>query len=159
MNRICSQHILAGALTVYTVHGEIDQADFCAAIAESSSKAGTGLVLFDFSSGALAYQEKLQAPDEPQPTFPSESDLEVGKDAPKTALLAPNEIDYGLARLLLACSHTLRFPRQVRTFRSMSAAMRWLGACRLCQAAWRIQPSLLPGCKLGCPRPARAAQV
>ena len=116
------------ALRIYSVHGEVD-AHLLSSWASMTPSSGTGsLHLWDFTCGALRF-----GPDE------GGRELQHGRGGSeamsiiRTALVCPNELDYGLFRLVHACAPPGHYPRRFRAFRCMRAANRWLGSCRLCR--------------------------
>ena len=45
----------------------------------------------------------------------------------KTAFAAPSDVDFGISRMYESFARMDGFPWEVRTFRSMNEALRWLG--------------------------------
>ncbi|MFO7803177.1 MAG: hypothetical protein R6V55_12865 [Desulfovermiculus sp.] len=95
--------------------------------------------MWDFTHGALRFEDNeydrvLSTTHQPV------SETRTG--GIQTALVCPNELDHGLFRLVHTFSLIGRYPRQIRAFRCMRAAQRWLGACTLCKRMKAQGPEL-----------------
>jgi hypothetical protein len=147
MGTITSQMAFGRNLCILRVSGEIEEQELLSWMEELSGGAfAAKSVLWDFSDGALTCAFGDGGPG----AFLTLNNPDKGQIKPRTAVLAPNEIDFGLQRILRACSTTLHYPAEIRIFRSVRAAMLWLGICRICPSA--RQPAGKPqhSCRTAC---------
>lgn len=133
-------------LCIHQVLGEVRAQVLESRLAHSLAFSPSPLHLWDFTHGFLAYESneggRLLCAE-----FSGHYPAPTGK---QTALVCPNELDHGLFRLVHAFSPAGHYPRQVRAFRCIRAAQRWLGTCTLCRRMYTIQPEL--GCFRQCSR-------
>jgi hypothetical protein len=133
-------------LSIHQVLGEVKAQALEARLAHSLAFSTSPLHLWDFTHGSLAFEldegGRLLCTDRSGPLAAT-----AGK---RTALVCPNELDHGLFRLVHAFAPAGHYPRQIRAFRSMRAAQRWLGTCTLCRRTQTIDPEL--ACSRQCGR-------
>jgi hypothetical protein len=110
-------------LTVISVKGEISSDEPLAALNEYYEGGVTGKAIWDFSeaSGERGDYEQVER-------FMQFVKGRRPAQAPqgKTALVAPQNIDYGLARTASALSQIKELPVEVRVFKSLEEAADWL---------------------------------
>jgi hypothetical protein len=95
--------------------------------AQSGNSTST-MHMWDFTHGALCFASDEAARQlHNRPTASTHAASWI-----QTALVCPNELDHGLFRVVSTFGHIGKYPRQIRAFRCIRAAQRWLGACRLC---------------------------
>ena len=148
MPSITASHEFDSRLRVLVISGEVTEAEILEWLPHIGQPGSSLLTLWDFTSGALGFR-----PDEsgglsclhPPP------DIRRVKTS-RTALVCPNELDHGLFRLLRVFTPQLKFPEEVRLFRNMRAARRWLGACQLCVQQVPIEEVLAKPCVRSCSR-------
>lgn len=133
-------------LSIHQVLGEVRVQLLGSRLAHILAFSTSPLHLWDFTHGSLAFEpnegDRMLGPE-----FSGLSPAPAGK---RTALVCPKELDHGLFRLVHAFAPAGHYPRQVRAFRSMRAAQRWLGTCSLCRNMHTVQPEL--GCLQQCSR-------
>ena len=131
MNRmptITATHEFDNRLRVLIINGEVTEDEILECLPHPDQPGAPDLTLWDFTSGALGF-----TPDESGGLFVPEMCSGSRNAFPgKTGLVCPNELDHGVFRLLRVFAPRLQYPDQVRPFRNMRAARRWLGACKLC---------------------------
>ncbi len=132
-------------LRIHQVLGEVEAQVLESRLAHIRALSPSPLQLWDFTHGSLAY-----APNEGGRLLSPENLSHRPAAGKRTALVCPNELDHGLFRLIHAFGPAGQYPRQVRAFRCMRAAQRWLGTCSLCRNMHTVQPEL--GCLQQCSR-------
>jgi hypothetical protein len=148
MSQILTSHEFNRRLRVLTVSGEITEAEILNRVQPPAFVESSVLTLWDFSSGSLCFGPNEAGGLEGFQDFAAEV---LGRRS-KTALVCPNELDHGLFRLLRVFASRLHYPREIRTFRNMKAARRWLGACRLCVQQISLEEALAKPCLRTCSR-------
>ena len=128
MPTITATHEFDNRLRVLIINGEVTEDEILECLPHPDQPGAHDLTLWDFTSGALGF-----TPDESGGLFVPEMCSGSRNAFPgKTGLVCPNELDHGVFRLLRVFAPRLQYPDQVRPFRNMRAARRWLGACKLC---------------------------
>jgi len=145
------------ALCVFRISGPIEaQTLLSLAWQAQSAHPFSPMHMWDFTHAALRFEDNEydRVLSTQQPVS------ETGTGCIQTALVCPNELDHGLFRLVHTFCHIGRYPRQIRAFRCMRAAQRWLGACTLCKTMQAQSPDLK--CAQTCSRiesPARTTRI
>lgn len=114
------------ALCVFAVSGEVSATEILREIRIADFAAQSTILLWDFSRGSVRWGTEA-----PWPAMPAQT-LYRQFSGLKAAIVSPNELDYGLYRILQVFKTVWHFPSELRIFRSNKAGRRWLGACRLC---------------------------
>lgn len=116
------------ALSIFRVQGQVDARTLLSFARQvQSANSMSTMHMWDFTHGALCF-----AQDEGGRLLHNRPASAQEIACIQTALVCPNELDHGLFRMVSTFGQLWRFPRQIRAFRCMRAAQRWLGACRLC---------------------------
>jgi len=116
---------------ILSIEGEIPAEAIQDAVRGHLASATAKCLLLDFSQGAVAFRN-----DEGGRSIQrSNQGGSSGRTTPKTALVCPNELDYGLFRILQVFSPMQSYPHALRVFRQAKPAWRWLEVCRWCREA------------------------
>ena len=137
MGNINTVYAFDQALCIFQVTGEVHPEDLMQRMHPVESANRSFMHMWDFSRGALAFQLNEGAR-----FLHQEAKAHPPGPSLRTALVCPNELDHGLFRILQIFGRTKRFPQDVRLFRQMRAAQRWLGACSLCPPGPADKPGL-----------------
>lgn len=116
-------------LRIFSVQGQVEVHSVSSLAKATQTCRKSALHMWDFTDGALDFgsqegNRKLCSGlrwTDPNPSI-------------RTALVCPNELDHGLFRLVHAFAPFNHYPRQLRAFRCLRAANRWLGVCKLCRS-------------------------
>ena len=123
MGNIEKKVVGAEELTIYTVHGDISGADVKNVIWDFYEKGPvTKNVLWDVSQAVL---HDLSAEDVQQIAHVPRKSLDL-REGGKTAIVAPDDLAYGLSRMYQTSSHTEELPFQMQVFRDAEKALAWL---------------------------------
>lgn len=145
MGKIIKQYELEESLCLFTVLGQVTSEDILHRIKVPSIRDLDKIVLWDFTEGNMSFYPNRGLPSR-ENYFPRNQKNE------RTALVCPKELDYGLAKILKVFSEVYHFPLEIRVFRNMKAASRWLGVCKLCfEQQLKSKVSNLP-CLQNCSR-------
>lgn len=129
MKRIRVSTRLNELVWILSIEGEVAAEAIQAAVRGHLASATAKCLLLDFSKGAVAFRNDEGG----RSIQPSHQGGSSGRPAPKTALVCPNELDYGLFRILQVFSPMQSYPHDLRVFRQAKPAWRWLEVCRWCR--------------------------
>ncbi len=109
-------------LTVFVVVGELKHAEQMEAIKSFYEGEPTSKTLWDFSAceGSRSGQKEIQK------ILSYAIGMRDRRLPGKTAILAPADVDFGLARMTGAFSEIAESPWEVRAFRTLEEAAEWL---------------------------------
>lgn len=110
------------SLTIYTTQGNISRDEVKDAVRDFYEKGPiTKNVLWDVSHAVL---KELSAEDVQQIAHVPRKSLDL-RAGGKTAIVAPDDLAYGLSRMYQTSSHSEELPFQLQVFRNAENAMAW----------------------------------
>lgn len=125
MGSIVKKIISESELTVFTALGNISGQDVIRVIWDFYERGPvTRNVLWDLSHAEL---ESVSSEDAVQITHVPRKFVEL-RTGGKTAILAPNDLAYGLSRAFQTSSQPKEFPFELEVFRDKESAYTWLEA-------------------------------
>jgi len=110
-------------LSVHTIEGAINDDDIITTIEEYNRGEPTLFVIWDFSDADLSgfNEENIQF------MLKFGKHYTANQTGGKTALVLPDDMQFGLGRMVEAYAELMGIDRPIRSFRSQAAARRWLG--------------------------------
>jgi len=109
-------------LTVHDVTGPISEVEMYDALEKFYKQEPTALLLWDMSQADAGHvtSEILQK------FIKKSAELGVSRQGGRTAVIAPDDLQYGLARMSEAFSKMESAPYSFRAFRTREEALQWL---------------------------------
>lgn len=109
-------------LTIHTVIGPAEQEEMYAALMAGGPENQTRLVLWDMSGAEVGHvtAEILR------PFIMKAAELGQAREGGRTAVVAPDDLAYGLAHMSEALTELAESPYRLRAFRSQAEALVWL---------------------------------
>jgi hypothetical protein len=120
--KITKSYIPDVDLTIFTVSGETTFDDIWDQTRAFFGGKSSKLALWDFTSGTVAPISNLDDKEIARRVRV----IRAGGKRGKGAILAPENIDYGTGRAFQVFSEFKDFPFEIKVFRDMAAAKKWL---------------------------------
>jgi len=109
-------------LTIHEVTGPADEAEMYSALQGDGADSQTALVLWDMTRAEVAHV----TPEILRRFIRKAADLGQARRGGRTAVVAADDLAYGLARMSEALSDLAESPYSLQAFRSRGEAMVWL---------------------------------
>lgn len=109
-------------LTIHVVTGPAEQGEMYAALEAGGRENQTTLVLWDMADAEVGHV----TPEILRPFILRAAELGQARDGGRTAVVAPGDLAYGLARMSEALSDLANSPFLLRAFRTQEEALVWL---------------------------------
>lgn len=113
---------LANDLTHFTLSGKVDTTEVKQAIEAFYSGQVTKRVLWDLTDSDVSELSKPEVESIASTPRAAQQQRQLGK----TALVAPEDLAYGLSRMYQALTHLENLPFETQVFRDKDEAMNWL---------------------------------
>ena len=110
-------------ITVREVIGSPSAQQFIQAVEENYRDPTTKFIIWDFSNGSAAHLSVAEIQGLVGRLRPV-AGLRTGG---KTALVAPNDLEFGMGRMLEVYREIYEFPFELKVFREVTQALAWIG--------------------------------
>ncbi len=117
-----------GYLTVHDVTGPVSEVEMYDALERFYKQEPSALLLWDMSQADVSHvtSEILQK------FVKKSAELEVSRQGGRTAVIASDDLQYGLAKMSVAFSEMELAPCSFHTFRTREEALQWLKPAEIC---------------------------
>jgi hypothetical protein len=122
MAKITKSHDSVLDLTVFNVEGEATFDELWDQTYTFLSGKPSKFAIWDFTSGTVALMSSREVIEIATRTSKFFAKIEGGQGA----LVAPNDIDYGMTRMFQVFSKMKNFPFRIQVFRDRNTAEKWL---------------------------------